>query len=72
MVFAVKSWIFFGLICLLFAGRGFKNCSAGMAGTSPSTYLQKKERRCCLRRSSRVGRSSLWNILVMQPGLLEQ
>ena len=36
---AVKSWNFVGLICLLFAGRGFKNCSTGMASTSPSTTL---------------------------------
>ena len=28
MFFAVKSWNFFDLICLLFAGRGFKNCLA--------------------------------------------
>ena len=33
MFFAVKSWNFLGLICLLFAGRDFKNCSTGMAGT---------------------------------------
>ena len=26
MFFAVKSWNFVGLICLLLAGRGFKNC----------------------------------------------
>ena len=36
---AVKSWNFVGLICLLFAVRGFKNCSTGMASTSPSTTL---------------------------------
>ena len=62
-----KSWNFDGLICLLFAGRGFKNWSTGMAGTSPSATLKKKERCCCLHQSCRVGKSSLWSILVMQP-----
>ena len=39
MFSAVKSWNFVGLICLLLAGKRFKNCSTGMAGTSPSTTL---------------------------------
>ena len=39
MFSAVKSWNGVGLICLLFAGRGFKNCSTGMADTRPSTSL---------------------------------
>ena len=39
MFFAVKSWNLVGLICLLFAGRGFKKCSTGMVGSSPSTTL---------------------------------
>ena len=30
---------FVGLICLLFAGRGFKNCSAGMAGNGTRLSL---------------------------------
>ena len=32
MFFAVKSWNVVGLICLLFAGRVFKNSSTSMAG----------------------------------------
>ena len=55
MFSAVKSWNFVGLVCLLLAGRGFKNCSTGTAGTSPSTTLWKKERRCYLRRVGPVG-----------------
>ena len=39
MFSAVKSWNFVGLICLLFAGWGFKNCSTGMVSTRPSTSL---------------------------------
>ena len=30
MFSAVKSWNFVGLICLLLAGRGFKNCSTDL------------------------------------------
>ena len=44
MFFAVKSWNFVGLICLLFA-EGFLRTVlvTGMASTSPSTTLKKKE-----------------------------
>ena len=30
MFFAVKTWNFVGLICLLLAGRGFRNCLTGL------------------------------------------
>ena len=48
MFFAVKSWNFVCLICLLFAGRGFKNRSGDWNGLyQPLNYL-KEEREALL------------------------
>ena len=38
MFFAVKSWNFAGLICLLFVGRCFKNCSIGFSFVALAVY----------------------------------
>ena len=56
MFFAVKSWNFVDLVCLLFAGRGFKNCLIGMAGTTPQPYRRKRSIVVCI---SHVGRGGL-------------
>ena len=42
----------------MYAVRGFKDCSFGMAGMSHSTATLLKKDGCCLRRSCSVGRSN--------------
>ena len=46
MFFAVMSWNFVGLIGLLFAGSGFKNCSTVLAPQPP--YKRKRGLFVCI------------------------
>ena len=70
MFFAVKSWNFVGLICLCLLEGILRTVQLAWLVPAPQPPYKRK-RHCCLHRSCRVGRSSLWNILVMQPGSLE-
>ena len=71
MFFAVKSWNFVGLICLLFAGRGFKNCSGNWNGQyQPLNYLKEEREALLFVSASPVGWGGLvygaywWHSLV--------
>ena len=46
-----------------------KKCSGGIAGTSPSTTLNRKVRRSCWRRTWSGGRSSFRRSFCMEPGV---
>ncbi|KAL8605567.1 hypothetical protein ACOMHN_031504 [Nucella lapillus] len=52
--------------------KGTRNLWGGMAGTSPSTTLPMKTRRCCFLGSCREGVFSLLSMSLTQPGSLER